>query len=500
MNKKIMKKILTAFLALVILILTSCGTAGLAAPEKPTAELPDSENPNRIVLSWKAVDSADIYYIYRSGTETGSYTEQGFSVTSNEVENSDGLIEVRYSYIDVFDEGDGGIWWYGVKAASNADITNESAMSPVVEGGTYVGTWSDAVEISSSATQFKMTADNSALYAVYSDTGAGVAIAAKKYAEDADSTADAPPMIWTSLTGSPGSTNGTVNNPYSIFLSGGELYTVFRDATAAATNFVSMKYYHDSSTGDIPSFAWEQVGAAKFNTSSIAVVSELTAVTVGFAGDIYSAFLEVAEPKLYKYNTILDTWIERADAELPADVDFVSLFNFNNTLYYCYDDNTVTGLHVRAYDDNEEALQPSGGLVEGSDIDDGNAVIISGGGSLYAVYKVESGSFEVKELIDNIWIPLSNTNGKPTVANGAGYGTLAAHWFNNDLYVFYIDSTDNKGWVKYYTEVDGWQSAEKNGMAITGSGTLSGLQLASSGSILYAGYIEDSKAYVRILE
>ena len=96
------------------------------------------------------------------------------------------------------------------------------------------------------------------------------------------------------------------------------------------------------------------------------------------------------------------------------------------------------------------------------------------------------------------WTDLSNTSGKPSASAGT-YGTLDALWFNNALYVFYVDGTDSKGRVVYYDETDGWMPAEKNGGAVTGTG-ISAVQLASSGNTLYAGYIEGGTAYTRILE
>ena len=342
--------------------------------------------------------------------------------------------------------------------------------------------------------QLKLAADNSALWAVYSPGAGTDIINVKQYAEDADSTADTPPMIWTTLAGSPGDTDGGVNNPYSIFLSGGELYTVFRDASAGDTDFVSMKYYHDSATGDLPSFAWTQIGAAKFNTISDGAITDLTAVPVGFTGDIYSAFLEGVNAKLYKNNAGID--LSASDITI-ANADNMKLVSHNNNLYVGYE--YTDGLYLRQFNSSFETLNV-GGLVSSSAVEDGNAVFISGGGSIYTVFITDAGTFNAMKLEGETWSALTNTSGIPVTGPGAGYGTLAARWFNNHLYVFYINSADNKGWVKYYTEDEGWQSAEKNGTAITGSVGLSGFQLASSLNILYAGYIENSKACVRILE
>ena len=46
-----------------------------------------------------------------------------------------------------------------------------------------------------------------------------------------------------------------------------------------------------------------------------------------------------------------------------------------------------------------------------------------------------------------------------------------------------------KGWIKYYDEDEGWLNAQRNGgVEVTGTGTVTKVQLASSGSVLYAGW------------
>ena len=515
MINNLYKKLIPAAAAILIVILSSCGGTELPAPTGLAASDPDADNPNRIELSWLPVDGADIYYVYRDGSSSGSFEENvGHSVTSSNVETESGE-ELRYLFLDNFDAGEGGTYWYKVTAAPNADISLESAKSGAVEAQTYEGTWSEE-KLLGDAAALKLAAGITTLYAVYADNAATDTIYVQTYAEDEDSDADEPPMIWTAITSSPGNTNAGVVNPFSVFISGGELYTAFIDADSTPTaDAVTMKYYHDSSDdADNPSFAWTAIGTAGFNG---AAASELSTATVGFAGTIYSAFLsqtedistieddedaDADEASLYKYNSTTDTWFLTMDntGDLPFDAENIQLLNHNNTLYVGYEDTDGTNeLYIRAYDDGVTALQ-AGGLIEASDIETGNLAFVSGGSDLYAAY-IAGGNFEVEQLVDDVWTPLSNTTGKPTVPTGGGIGTFAAHWFNGYLYVFYVNSGDsNKGWVKYYDEDDGWQTAAKNSTAITGNSGLGSFQLTSSGNRLYAGYIENGKAYVKILE
>ena len=502
MINNLYKKLIPAAAAILIVILSSCGGTELPAPTGLAASDPDADNPNRIELSWLPVDGADIYYVYRDGSKTGSFENNvGHSVTSANVETESGE-ELRYLFLDNFDAGEGGTYWYKVTAAPNADISLESAKSGAVEAQTYEGTWSAAKELGA-ATQLKLAAGITTLYAVYADDAATDTIYVQTYAEDEDSDADEPPMIWTAITSSPGNTNAGVVNPFSVFISGGELYTAFIDADSTPTaDAVTMKYYHDSSDdADNPSFAWTAVGTAGFNG---AAASELSTATVGFTGTIYSAFVESGVPQLYKYNTTTEEWYERAliGDGFPPTLNSLNLVSANNTLSVGFEDTDGTNeLYLKSYDDSIPEFLP-GGLVETANIDDGNVIFVNGGGSLYSIYVTSSSSFEVEALTDNIWIPLSNTTGKPTASSGVN-GALAAHWFNGYLYVFYVNSGDsNKGWVKYYDEDDGWQTASKNGTAITGtiSAPDGSFQLVSSGNRLYAGYIENGKAYVKILE
>ncbi|HAK44949.1 MAG TPA: hypothetical protein DCO79_03380, partial [Spirochaeta sp.] len=123
MKNKLINILMSAAAAIVLIILTSCGAVELTAPTDLSAAEPDSDNPNRISLSWLPVDGADIYYVYRSDSLSGDYSDIGFSVTSASVEIDSGVEELRYLYLNNFEEGEGGTYYYKVTAASNADIT-----------------------------------------------------------------------------------------------------------------------------------------------------------------------------------------------------------------------------------------------------------------------------------------------------------------------------------------------------------------------------------------
>ena len=499
MKNKTMNKLIPAAAGIIMIIFTSCGGTKLPAPTGLTATGGIQDNPNRIELSWLPVKDADIYYIYRDGSESGDFSDNvGLSVTSNNVE-VDGVEELRYLFVDNFEEGEGGTYWYRVSAASDGDIVNtEGDKSAAVKGDTYVGTWSDAKDLGSAA-KLKLAAGLTTLYAVYSAAGE---ISFQTYAGDETSEEDEPPMIWTPVAASPGNTSISVENPFSVLVSGNELYTAFRDEDNGSD--VTMKYYHDSGTDDAPSFDWIGVGDAGFNDAVDATVStEISAATVGFGNTPYAAFLEGTAPQLYAYNSNLEQW-EESTVVLTASAENIRLLGYNNTLYVGYENTDGTNeLYLRSYNDSTESLQ-AGGLVEAADIETGNVVFLSGGGDLYAIYITSARAFEVEQLVDNVWTPLSNISGKPAVPAGAGAGTLAALWYNGYLHVFYVDATDRSGWVKYYDVDKGWLTAAKNSTAITGrddvGSGLSSFQLASMGTSLYAGYIENGKAYVKILE
>ena len=120
---------------------------------------------------------------------------------------------------------------------------------------------------------------------------------------------------------------------------------------------------------------------------------------------------------------------------------------------------------------------------------------------MYAVYLPAGGTeVAVRQLVGSEWTAIS-TAGDLASNDSYAYGTLAAHWFNGYLYIFYVSSDDDKGWVKYYDEDEGWLNSQRNGgVEVTGTGTVTKVQLASSGSVLYAGWVEDGNAYVRVLE
>lgn len=130
--------------AVFVLLAVSCGAPALSAPSDITVIDEDPDNPNRIELNWLPVEGADIYYVYRSTAEDGTFDYAGLSVTAADVEDSDRNTELRYSFIETFEDGEGGTYWYKVSAASNIDTSAESALSPAVDASTYEGTWGEA--------------------------------------------------------------------------------------------------------------------------------------------------------------------------------------------------------------------------------------------------------------------------------------------------------------------------------------------------------------------
>ena len=491
---------------IIVMLIASCGAPQLTAPTDLTAGEPDAENPNRVELSWLPVDKADIYYVYRSTSEKGKYEHVGHSMTSADIENSDGNEELRYLYAETFETGEGGTYWYGVTAASDIDISAESAMSSPVSAKTYEGTWRTP-KLLGPAAHIRLAADTSALYALYSAAAAGSTISIGRYAADPDDESDEPSIIWTSVT-SPGSSNGG-NAPVSAFISGGELYTAFSDNAAGSAGSVTLRQYENTGTADAPVYSWSTLGAVGFNN---AAADSISAAAVGFGGTVYTAFIEPpgTEAQLWKYHEASTAMLERATevGVLPEDIQSVQIVGHNNNLYYGYEDNGTAGLYLRSYDDTLEELQVvnDASTVESGDIDDGNAVFVSGGGDLYAIFITDTdgtddngdGELKVEQLVDNVWTPLANSTGKPVADDGSAYGCVDAIWFNNALYVAYLDTDDDLR-VKSYNETDGWVNVESGGGAVV-QGTVTRVSLSSAGTVLYAGYVDDGNAYVTVFE
>jgi hypothetical protein len=496
MKNRLSTIIIIITLSLILITLSACGSAGLAAPTGLAAEDADPDNPNRIVLSWLPVDGADIYYVYRDTAAGGTFsTNAGLSVTSRV--DSDGI--TRYGFMETFEEGEGGTYYYRVTAYDySAAVNPESAKSTAVKALTYSGTWSAAdPTVLGAAAQLSLSATTNALYAVYGTT----TISAKKYTTDADSTADPKPKIWTTLAGPIGSADTTGKyRTLTSMMNGNELHVLFSDETSKK---MSMQYYHDSSTGDEdPSFSWIDRGTI---TSVDIDLDGLSSVASGvFTSSVYGVFLEGGSNdvlKLYEHNSTTELWnnIDLIDHNIPTDASSSKLIIHNNTMYIGYENNDVDnpGLYLRKYADSTLQAEADGEITT-SNIDDGNAVFVSGGGDLYAVYILAAGGLKVRKFENSSWSDLTEI---ATVPFSSPPGTLAAHWYNGFLYVFYVDSGD-KGWVKYYSETDGWQNAQRNStIALTESSTgLGSFQLASNGTELYAGYIEGGNAYVRILK
>ena len=495
-----------ALLPLVFLtaLLTGCGAAVLSAPSDLKASAADADNPNRIEISWLPVDGAGIYYVYRDKAEDGNFSEYaGFSVTASK--DSGGVM--RYYFIDIIADGKGGTYWYRVTASPSVSIKSESAKSAAVSATTCSGSWSAASSsvLAEAVLQFSVTASGSELYAVTG--GADMSLRGLHYKNDPASTASPPAKKWFSLTGAAGSLNTAGVNAaesFSAVIIGGELGIVYTDSGATPSGALSLKYYHNSGTADEPSFAWTAAGGRGFN--SAAAIDINSAVPAG--SDIFSAFLETSTLKLYKYKNAGSAWFELSSSEVLNVIGSISTVSQGGTLYLGYEG--VGGLYLRSFDSDSDSLQ-SGGLVYGAAVDGGNAVFISGGGSLYSAYISDpagndddtSGSLSVVKFSDGSWSALDDVAGDlPPEADGRSpYGTLAAAWHNGYLYLFYADSGDSRrGWVKYYDAGLGWQTAQIGGSALTGDGALGSFSLLSSGGVLYASYVEDGRCYLRSLK
>lgn len=113
----------------------------LAAPEAISAT---TEELDKIVLSWDEIEKADIYYIYRSGSEDGDFEYYGFTYAGT---FTDTKIAPEIPY------------WYTV-TASDLETDNESPRSDPVEGNSdHEYAWSQAVTAGTGAARQRLTLD-----------------------------------------------------------------------------------------------------------------------------------------------------------------------------------------------------------------------------------------------------------------------------------------------------------------------------------------------------
>ncbi len=491
MNKKYISIVLLIpFIIIIIALFSGCGVSGLAAPADLAAEEGDPDYPNRTQISWQPVEDAGIYYVYRApsiDSAESDYDYAGFSVTSYIDEESS---ETRFSYIESFEEGEGGTFAYRVTAAAATDTVVESAMSDAVEASTYSGSWSSVSstdsEITNDAVSLDLVYSGGVLYAV--TAAASGAISVKQYADEEDSEEDNPPKVWTSLSGSPGSITASKINPVSAFYSG-DLYVAYSFdsdlsiGTAADDGTLNLKYY------DSDSDSWKSSLNMELADNLLDHVSSVSSGT--FTTKFYTSAVNLDAVT----DTTPDEIIVYSDGASVPDIgplpiavsDFTQLFTNNGSLYVGY---TVSagGLYTNEINTNTDVLQDSV-TVSTDTVGSSLAVFVSGSGIIYAVYVTSGNMLVVRKYEDSSWTAYASI----TDANTAYTGTLASAWYNGYLYVFYVDGSD-AAWIKYFDEDEGWQNAARGSAEfISDAGSYSGFNLTPAGtSILYAAYINDT--------
>ncbi len=499
MNKKYISIILLIPF-IIIISFSGCGVSGLAAPTDLAAEEGNPDYPNRTQISWLPVENAGIYYVYRapsSDSAEADYDYAGFSVTSYVDDESS---EIRFSFIESFEEGEGGTFAYRVTAAAATDTVVESAMSDAVEASTYSGSWSSVSSTNSQITDDAVSLDlvysGGVLYAVTASTSGTISV--KQYADEEDSEEDNPPKVWTALSGSPGSITTSKTNPVSAFYSG-DLYVAYTFDSDLSTGTaadddgtINLKYY------DSDSDSWKSSLNMELADNLLDHVSSIS--SGAFATKFYTSAVNLDAVT----DATPDEIIVYSDGSSVADIsqlpivvsDFTQMFTNNSSLYVGYTASTG-GLYMNEINTNTDVLQDS--VTVSTDTVGGSlAAFVSGSGIIYAVYITSGNALVVRKYEDSSWTAYASI----TDANAAYTGTLASAWYNGYLYVFYVDGSD-KAWVKYFDEDEGWQNAARGSSElITDAGSYSGFNLTTAGtSILYASYIDDlDSAWLKGLE
>jgi hypothetical protein len=132
-------------LALTAFLLTSCTWIygpEMAVPENLSATTAETD---KIVLTWDAVENADIYYIYRSPSQDGTFGYHSFSYTAG------------YTDTDIDPE----VAYYYKVTASDLESNNESPLTAAVRGDSrHDFAWSQTAVLSTAgASQIRICAD-----------------------------------------------------------------------------------------------------------------------------------------------------------------------------------------------------------------------------------------------------------------------------------------------------------------------------------------------------
>ena len=355
---------------MVLLLLSSCliiacngfysNTPGI--PQNLSATSGENSEADRIILSWDIVDTAGVYNIYRSLTETPDEDFLFIGATAS----------ASFIDTDVIEE----IPYYYRVSASDLWGGNESGKCAPVTGATHVFKWQDEVEIAAAMDEPRIrNGAAEVLYAGYFNT-ADNTIIFRSYDTDDDTWTDYP---------SPGTVPAGAQC-WDFIRSGGTLYIVYPDGTDYGQVIIK-KYNTDDEI-------WEAVGTAPAlaNPEDIKIVVNNDFIYI-------ASVLSGGNLDVWRYNGVV--WSDLLLSETVSQ-QRIGLQYSGNYPYVLYAKNSTAPPAIKYFDSGWSNLIS----VPSQNIDSNILLFEQNGNRLFAAYQNSADIIYLSQFEEGLWTNL----------------------------------------------------------------------------------------------
>ena len=415
-----------------------------------------------ITLTWDPVEKADIYYIYRSGSEDGEFTYAGFVPLPEEDDNSDDETageeaQLTWSDSDIAYQVN---YWYSVTAAHLVS-NNESVMTDAVMGrAEHDYAWSTAATAGTGAAAMDLALDT----ADGSETGTPFMITVDDDATGAVSVYeyDGGSGTWSAVGDSLGTSDSSAVRPAAVAAYDGTIHAAYTDA--GLSNRVTVKTWNSADE------TWDVVGTAGFSGDN---ADYLSMDTDSATGTVYLGYIDGTGAVEIRNNG--NDFVSAADPTTGTILSSLTIAQTGSTTHYAVEIDTPAV---------ETSLANQSVSV---DLNDNYLDIAAVSATeIYVAYHDDSGFFVRK--YNGSWNDITPTT--PAISPDPSTASVALAWDSEEstLYLLYHDTLQSKV-LKYSGSGSDWEETAdtdtENGIAVSASN----LELEAFKNFLYAGYI-----------
>jgi fibronectin type 3 domain-containing protein len=458
--------------AVFALLLTGCEWflgPELPAPGDLTAT---TGKADKIEIAWKAVEKADIYYIYRADSADGEYDYHAFSYSA-------AYTDTKIAYERPY--------FYKI-TAGDMETNNESPKSAAAKGNsTHEYAWSAAATGATGAAQQRLALDRSdpsddseagvVYMAAAADDGTG-AVTVYKYNREEGG--------WAALGEPFGTTDTAEFRVFDICAAGGEVYAAYSDKGLGGK--VTVRTYNETDE------VWEVFPSAADEGFSSGTNARYLSMDVDGAGTVYVG---------YVYTNGTDHFIEYAsssDIQNPTSVLGANgpgtsyKLDFQGGVKSAYEDENTPGI-----------ITAAGTAVDGTsgqNLRDNYLDFVAVSGSeMYITYFTDA--LYVKKYNGSDWstdiTPAGITASSSAASVGLGYDKPPGSG-TGTLCLFYRDTVTGGIVMRYGGSPAAWNTLAVDEDTEQIALTPAGVELEAYNNFIYASYLVGSAAQMRVWE